>query len=208
MSMKFLDTIRDLVHKGAGWVALLLDKLSGGRITPNMITFVGLLAHLPIALMIANGQYDKAAVLLIVFGLFDTLDGQLARLKGKESTRGMLLDASTDRMKEVMLYAGIAYNFVYTSQPYMAVWAVIALGGSLLVSYVKARGEAAVATTKISAAEVNRLFADGLMRFEVRMAALVAGLFAEQFLNSVVIVIAVSAWVTAFGRLIRISRKL
>jgi phosphatidylglycerophosphate synthase len=202
-----IDPVRKLVRLFMTRVAKDLDKLSGGRISPNMITIVGLLAHIPIAWLIATNQYVLAAILLIIFGLFDTLDGSLARLQKRDSLTGMLLDASTDRFKEVMLYTGAAYSFISLGQPYAAVWAVIACGASLSVSYVKAKGETAVAKSKLTASEVNRLFQDGLLRFEVRMFVLVIGLLSGRLILAVM-VIAVMSTITALERLIKISRKL
>lgn len=202
-----IDPVRKLVRLFMTRVAKDLDKLSGGRISPNMITIVGLLAHIPIAWLIATNQYILAAILLVIFGLFDTLDGSLARLQKRDSLTGMLLDASTDRFKEVMLYTGAAYSFVSLGRPYMTIWAVIACGASLSVSYVKAKGETAIAKSKLTASEVNRLFQDGLLRFEVRMFVLVIGLLSGRLILAV-IVIAVLSTITALERLIKISRKL
>lgn len=215
-----LDSCRSIVRGLMGGVANGLDNLSGGKISPNMITVTGLLAHIPIAGLIALGNMNLlAAGLLVIFGLFDTLDGALARLQKRDSSAGMLLDATTDRMKEVILYIGIAWGIMSVSaagnQHYAALTmegfvgillVVAACGGSLLVSYVKAKGETAVAG-KIPANEANRLFQDGLARFEIRMAILVVGLLANGIIEALLI-ITVLSWFTAIGRLIRISRSL
>ncbi len=188
-------------------VARALNSASGGHISPNQITIVGLLAHLPIAWLIASRQNLWAAALLIIFGLFDTLDGELARLQKRESAGGMLLDASTDRIKEVMLYIGASYSIIASGRPDLAPWAVAACGASLCVSYIKAKGETAVAGGRLSVFEVNRLFQDGLFRFEIRMFVLIIGLLSGRLALAVVI-IAIMSSLTAFGRLIKISRKL
>ena len=188
-------------------LAKILNRLSGGHLSPNAVTFTSLLAHLPVAWLIACGYYGYAAIGLVVFGLLDSLDGALARLQGRAGNAGMLLDASTDRMKEVLLYIGIAYALIAGGEQYYAVWAVAACGGSALVSYVKAKGETAVAGGKLSANEVNRLFQDGLMRYEIRMFLLVVGLLTDT-LASALVAIAILSWATAFGRLIKISARL
>src|ERR1035438_8643972 len=126
-----LDPIRNFVRKIIRQFAKFLNKLSMGKLTPNMVTITGLLAHLPIGWLIATKHNDWAVVLLIVFGLFDTLDGELARLQKRETTQGMLLDAVTDRFKEVILYTAVGYNLVSTGKPYLAVWAILACGASL-----------------------------------------------------------------------------
>jgi phosphatidylglycerophosphate synthase len=165
--------------------------------------------HIPIALLIGSRHhYLVAAVLLLIFGLFDTLDGELARLQGRSSARGMLLDASTDRFKEMMLYTGIAYALALGPHPAYAAFAAAACGASLSVSYVKAKGEAAVAATKnIPHAVLNKLFKDGLLTFELRMFALIVALAIHQ-LGIVVAIIAALASYTALQRLVRISKAL
>jgi phosphatidylglycerophosphate synthase len=183
--------------------------MSHGKLTPAMVTWFGFAMHVPVALLIATGHDYWAAGLLVIFGLFDILDGGLATVQGTASTRGMLLDASTDRMKEVLLYSGVGYALALSAHPATAVWATAACGASICVSYVKAKGEAAVASgkTKIPHAVLNKMFADGLLTFEIRMAILVTGLIFNQLLYAVII-IAVFAGFTAFQRLFRISRQL
>lgn len=204
---KALDSIRNAVRAVMATIARGLNRLTGGHLSPDTITIIGLLAHIPIAYFIAIGKLELAAVLLVVFGLFDTLDGELARLQKRASSSGMVLDASTDRMKEVMLYIGSAYFFIQNCQQNIAVWAVAACGGSLIVSYVKAKGETAVQDSGLTANEKNRVFQDGLMRFELRMFALVLGLLFDK-LSIAVIAIAILAWFTALQRLILITSKL
>lgn len=191
-------------------VARILHKLSGGRLSPDAVTLFAMAMHIPIAVLIAVPGWDVAAALmLVVFGLMDTLDGELARLQNRASERGMLLDASTDRMKEVLLYTGIGYMLAVGPHPGTAALAAAACGASLCVSYVKAKGEAAVASSgkHIPHAELNRLFKDGLLTFEMRMAVLVAGLLFGQLAIAAGFV-AVFASVTAVGRLVRISKAL
>lgn len=205
--MKLLDILRDLVRQVMHGVAVVLNTLTAGKLSPNAVTLTGLVAHILIAWLIATQHNLKAAGLLVIFGLFDTLDGELARLQKRDSPAGMLLDASTDRMKEVLLYAGAAYAISVGERPHMAFWAVLACGASLTVSYVKAKGETAVAKSHLSISEINRLFQDGLMRFEVRMAVLVVGLLSNRIILAV-IVIALLSTTTAIGRLISIMRRL
>lgn len=203
----FLDGSRAIVK---GWMTLLagvLNKLSGGRLSPNAVTILALIMHLPIAYLIAVNQHWWAAGLLLVFGLFDALDGALARLQKKAGNAGMLLDATTDRIKETILYCGVAYSLIGGANPKLAVWAVAACGASLCVSYVKAKGETAVSDHKLTPNEINRLFQDGLLRFEIRMTILIIGLVANQ-LAIAVIIIAVFSTFTVFGRLISITKYL
>ncbi len=202
-----LDVCREVVRKFMGGVAKRLDSLSGGAITPNMITIVGLLAHIPIAWEIAMGNYRLAAVLLVIFGLFDTLDGALARVQNRVSKIGMLLDSVTDRVKEVMLYTGAAYVIVAAGRPYMAVWAVAACGASLLVSYINAWGEAVLGQNRTKTHAINKAFRTGLMTFEIRMIVVVVGLLSNRLTEAIILIAILSAW-TAISRFVNISREL
>jgi CDP-diacylglycerol--glycerol-3-phosphate 3-phosphatidyltransferase len=202
-----IDFVTDIMRGLFLKLARLLNSLSGGRLTPDMITLTGLFMHLPIAYLIARGYFLYGALLLIIFGLFDALDGALAKIQGKTSNAGMLLDASTDKFKEVLLYIGAAYVFISSGRPYGAVWAVAACGAGLCVSYVKAKGETAAAGSGLTPNEVNRLFQDGLARFQIRMALLIVGLVSSQLLGAIVIIALLSSF-TAVDRLIKISRKL
>lgn len=205
-----MESIKKMVRTVMHQVALVLNKISGGSITPNGITWFGLLMHIPIAYLIAIGHPWRAAALLVVFGLFDTLDGELARLQGRVTDFGGLLDATTDRIKEVLLLSGVAYFFVNYGtldwRKYAAV-AVMACGASICVSFVKSKGETIVAAQKkkLSYAELNKLFGGGLFPFEIRMLVLVVGL-TFGYLPQATIVIAAGSIFTVFQRLYRISK--
>lgn len=174
-----------------------------------MVTIFGLLMHLPIAILIARGRFVWAAVLLGIFGLFDALDGELSRVQKRVSDVGGFLDAVTDRFKEVLLYSGAAFFLAGTDHPQTAVWAVLACGASLSVSYIKAKGEAIVGARGTGQAytKLNKLFADGMMSFEVRMFVLMLGLLVDQLLFAVA-GIAVLACFTALQRLILVAGKI
>jgi phosphatidylglycerophosphate synthase len=188
--------------------ARVLNHLTGGSLTPNTVTLFGLAMHIPIAWLIATRHNLWAAGLLVIFGLFDTLDGELAHLQKRESVRGALLDSVTDRMKEVMLYSGAAYALIASSsRPYMALWAVAACGCSLLTSYVNAAGDVAVARASIKEHATNKTFRVGLLPFEIRMCILIVGLLTNH-LSVAVIVIALGAAYTAVSRLLRVITRL
>jgi len=188
-------------------IAGLVNKISGGKITPNGITWFGFFMHIPIAYFIATGNLIIAGVGLIIFGLFDTLDGELARLQKSVSNVGGFLDASTDRLKEVLLYSGVAYYLATTDNPKYAAIAVLACGASLSVSYVKAKGEAIVAssTKKIPYTKLNRMFSNGFFTFEIRMAVLALGLLSGKVVWAISI-IAVFSIITVFQRIYNIAK--
>lgn len=189
-------------------VAQWLDNASGGKVTPNIVTITSLVLHILIFFAIIAQQYALAAVMLVVFGLMDSLDGELARVQGRASKAGMLLDASTDRMKESIVFLALAYRFALDYEPRAVLATVAAITGSFAVSYIKAKGETALKGSKLHAQEINRLFQSGLMRYEVRTALLVIGLLFSNLLLPIIWLIAILSWLTAFYRLITISNKI
>jgi phosphatidylglycerophosphate synthase len=203
----FLDAVKATVRKPIRLFARALNRLTNGKLHPNAVTFFGLAMHLPIAFCIATNRLVPAALLLIIFGLFDALDGELARLQQRGNAGGMLLDSVTDRMKEILLYASIAYFLIEYSSPWFAVWAVLALGGSMLTSYLNAMGDVAMQKAGVSQHKINEGFRGGLLRFEVRMFLLVVALLTAQ-LAVFVVVVALLSWLTALQRLIKIMKGL
>jgi phosphatidylglycerophosphate synthase len=202
-----MDQIREIVRRYARLVAGHLHRLSRGQISANTITYISLAGHFPVAVLIASGHWFWGALLLLFFALFDVLDGELARYQQKASPRGMLLDATTDRIKETALYCGVAY---YVSlSPYAAwTWIVVAAcGASLLVSYVKAKGESAIALSARHQGHhrLNRLFSFGIAGYEIRMLILLLGLISNQLLLAVAIIAVLSVY-TAIERLITINQ--
>lgn len=204
---KALDSIRLSVKAIMRSLAKGLNKLSGGRITPNMITYTGLVMHLPIAYLIANNELIPAAILLVIFGLFDTLDGELARLQNRVSTAGMFLDSVTDRVKEVMLYIGIGYLFVSLDKPYLAVWTIAACGLAVTVSYINAWGEVAVSKHGSTAEhQQNRAFRSA-MTYDLRIFTIIVGL-AFDVLPYAIGVIVVLSLITVLQRASLVLKKL
>lgn len=204
-----IDPIKYVVRALIRYAAQWFNTASSGRVTPAAVTIFGLLMHLPIAIMIARGKFGLAGVLLIIFGLFGSLDSELSRIQKKPSVHGLLLSASTNRMQEVMLYSGAGFYLAHGVNPTVATWAVIASGASLTASYIKTKGEAAGVSGKISIScdALNKMFVDGLLTFEVRIFVLILGLLTGQLLIAVA-GIAILASLTAVQRLITISEKL
>lgn len=122
--------------------------------TPNTVTTIGCLGNLAGAVMavlagygvmhggdINYGYLTWAGGLIIGFSLFDMLDGQVARLGGMASVFGALYDSVLDRYCELFTLGGIAYYFLACGNFTGAVITFLALVGSIMVSYVRARAE-------------------------------------------------------------------
>jgi CDP-diacylglycerol---glycerol-3-phosphate 3-phosphatidyltransferase len=185
MLSKIKDGVRQLIAR----LARIIDSASRGKITPNMITLLGVLGHLIIAWAIIDGSLVVAGLLLIFFGLFDTLDGELARLQKRAGPAGMFLDSATDRIKEAMLYVAITIFLVnQASEALIIAVTVIALAVSLITSYLNAWGEVTLQGRKDSSHKTNSTLRSGLLGFELRMALLVLGLLSGQIVPSLFLI--------------------
>jgi CDP-diacylglycerol---glycerol-3-phosphate 3-phosphatidyltransferase len=140
-----MENIRDSV--GIGLRKGFTPFLSGLRkigVTPNQVTVAGTILNAGVAVLIVADHLVWAGILVLVAGLFDMLDGSLARLTHKTTPFGAFLDSTLDRVSEGMILAAIAY---FVSAPggrrgaIDAAVVVLALLGSILVSYTRARAE-------------------------------------------------------------------
>lgn len=119
----------------------LASMLLWCRVTPNQISLVGVLLNLGAAALIVADHLVFAALVYLLAGGFDLLDGIVARLAKKATRFGAFLDSTADRISEGVVFAAIAHRFAQDGEPTAAAMAVLALLGSLLVSYTRARAE-------------------------------------------------------------------
>jgi phosphatidylglycerophosphate synthase len=126
----------------------LLIKLG---LTPNAVTTIGFLLNLGVAIVFVIGAEHServdlsyvgwAGALILFAGLFDMLDGQVARLGNMSSSFGALYDSVLDRYSELVMFLGICYYLVAHHYFLSSIFAFIALIGSMMVSYTRARAE-------------------------------------------------------------------
>jgi CDP-diacylglycerol---glycerol-3-phosphate 3-phosphatidyltransferase len=113
------------------------------RITANTVTVIGLVITAAAAVVITQGWLVAGALILLAGSLLDAVDGALARATGGGTSFGSFLDSTLDRASEAILFLGIAGYYLATSDapttPVML--AMMALTGSFLVSYSRARAE-------------------------------------------------------------------
>lgn len=188
-------------------MADIIDRGSHSRVTPDMVTMTGAALHIPVALLIACGLNLPAAAVLALCTPLDVLDGELARLQGRASVRGMLLDATADRLSEAAVYCGVAYQLSSAKPGGLAVWAVAACGAALSTSYIKAKGEAAIATVSMDHDSLNRLFQVGFASLTNRKRVLIIGLVLNQLLAATIVVVLLSL-LTIGQRWVAITRHL
>lgn len=120
-------------------------------LTPNAVTTIGFILNIGVAVIFVFGAEEGnrgdltyvgwAGGLILFAGLFDMLDGQVARLGNMKSTFGALYDSVLDRYSELVMFLGICWYLVAHHYFLSSLFAFIALIGSMMVSYVRARAE-------------------------------------------------------------------
>jgi phosphatidylglycerophosphate synthase len=136
------------IYKVINPLVRLLIRLG---LTPNMVTTIGLVLNIGVAIIFICGAEEGrrgdlsyvgwAGALILFAGLFDMLDGQVARLGNMGSPFGALYDSVLDRYSELILFLGICYYLVSHHYFLSSLFAFIGLIGSMMVSYTRARAE-------------------------------------------------------------------
>ena len=174
--------------------------------TPNAISTVGASVLVAAGAAFATGRVRAGGALLLLSGLFDMLDGRLARISGQATPFGAFYDSTLDRVGESILFLGIALFFVDGGVPAAMVpgavaAAILALAGSLLVSYTRARAEGLNLECKV-----------GILQRAERIVGLSAptlffGAGPEgRLLLAIVVLLAVLSFITVVQRILHVRR--
>ncbi len=182
-------------------VAALLVKL---RINPNALTTIGTLCTVAGGIAFGMGHIRTAGWIIGLTAIFDVLDGTVARRTGQSTVFGAFYDSTLDRVADGVVLGGIAYFFASSPQhqslPMVAV-SLMAIVGTFLVSYTRARAEGLGIDAKV-----------GVMQRPERVVllsvpqALFGLAFDGKLLMGVVVLLALTAWITAFQRIAFVRR--
>lgn len=127
-----------------------IEFLSRAGVTPNAITVAGFVINIGATIMFVYGTNAArgdlryvtwGGCIILLAGLFDMMDGRLARVSKQESRFGALFDSVLDRYSELVMFLGICYYLVAQQYFLSSLFAFIAMIGSVMVSYVRARAE-------------------------------------------------------------------
>lgn len=170
---------------------------------PNIISIIASIIGLVAAYYYMIGRSAVGGLILLLSGILDTLDGTVARLGERDSKFGATLDSTLDRYVEMFVFMGIIYHFKDSPMFY---WAFLALMGSLMVSYVRARAQSL---------GIHKLV--GLVqRFERFMILVTASLLnplgvkywgSEIILEVAIILLAIGTNITALQRLMVVKQE-
>ncbi len=177
----------------------LVKLIAKTPVTPNGLTWIGLLIAVFAAVLVATGHLFVAGWVVAFSGLFDMLDGSLARLKNQSTRFGAVLDSTLDRVGEAVVFVGLTVFYLNNPSLYGMLATGLTLIGSQLVSYIRARAEAI---------DIN--CEGGVFTRPERIIILSLGLLLSQ-INPVLFIalglMALLSWITAGQRLFYVWQK-
>lgn len=190
--------MKDFKTQVRGGLDPLVAFLMSARVHPNLLTLIGVALAVVAGGVVAAGRVREGAIWLLLSGVFDMLDGQVARRAGLASTRGAFFDSTLDRYAEGAFFIGLLWHFIRIGDALAALAAVVVLLGSLLVSYARARAEGLGAECKV-----------GLMERPERFVLTIAGCLVGGVVLVVALwIMAVLVHITAVHRIVHVYRKL
>ena len=190
---------RSVQHSARRVLDPVVDVLASMHISPMLVSVFGLILSLWGAVVVARGSLLGGGIFLILAGVCDVLDGDLARRLGRASLFGAFIDSLLDRVSEFAYYGGILM-FVFRDRNdvpiYEPVVILLALMGSILTSYARARAEGIGIECKV-----------GVMERPERIALMALGLIAGyKFLLAVMMLLALTTLVTVVQRIRHVQR--
>jgi len=154
MRERLLTTYYSLIER-------LIRPLARPSVSPNVVSLTSLAVSLVTGAFYAFGAFFEGGIVLLLSGFLDTIDGTIARLTGQSTRFGALLDSTLDRYADFFVFAGF---LIYYQNHWMFYVIILAILGSFMVSYVKARAESLGGTRVV-----------GLMQRPERVLLIVAG---------------------------------
>jgi len=130
------------IHQIVRWLAL-------SRIHPNVLTFLGLVINIWAAYLFKLGHFRWAGAVVIGAGVFDMVDGRVARASGQVTRFGGFFDSVIDRYSDLALFMGLLVYYASIHNFFYIVLTAIVMTGSVMVSYTRARAECTIPKCKV-----------------------------------------------------------
>jgi len=178
----------------------VVKLLAKTPLTPNVVSWLGFLITIGAAALIGTDHLLAAGIVVLFAGIFDMLDGALARATNKVTRFGGVLDSTLDRLSEAALLLGILVIYVRSQQIGESILVGLALTSSMTVSYLRSRIEALGIECKI-----------GWFTRPERVIVLALGLMLSQFQYALIIALSIItffSFFTAGQRLIYARRQI
>jgi CDP-diacylglycerol---glycerol-3-phosphate 3-phosphatidyltransferase len=171
-------------------IRLIVRGLALSKIHPNVLTFVGLLINIWAAVLLARGQFVWAGVVIIGAGIFDMVDGRVARETNQVTRFGGFFDSVLDRYSDLALLIGLLVYYGTINRPFYVVLTAVVMMASVMISYARSRAENTIPQCKV-----------GFMERPERIVLLIIGALTDR-MAPVLWVIAVLGNLTVFHRML------
>src|SRR5215469_6455364 len=133
-----------------GWIInRIVDGLVLTKINPNVLTFLGLVINIWAAWLFSRGEFLDAGLVVIGAGLFDMVDGRVARASDRVTRFGGFFDSVIDRYSDLALFMGLLVYYASVNRFFYIVLTAVVMTGSVMVSYSRARAECTIPQCKV-----------------------------------------------------------
>lgn len=130
-------------------IRLIVRGLALSKINPNVLTFLGLLINMVAAAFLAVGSFRTAGLVIIFAGLFDMVDGRVARETNQVTRFGGFFDSVLDRYSDLGLLVGLLVYYGTINRPSYVVLTSVVMTASVMISYTRTRAENIIPTCKV-----------------------------------------------------------
>jgi CDP-diacylglycerol--glycerol-3-phosphate 3-phosphatidyltransferase len=130
-------------------IRLIVRALALSKINPNVLTFLGLVINIIAATYLAFGRFRTAGCVIIFAGLFDMVDGRVARATNQVTRFGGFFDSVLDRYSDIALLVGLLVYYGSINRPSYVVLTAIVMAASVMISYTRTRAENIIPTCKV-----------------------------------------------------------
>jgi CDP-diacylglycerol--glycerol-3-phosphate 3-phosphatidyltransferase len=130
-------------------IRLIVRALALSKINPNVLTFLGLLINMVAATFLAFGRFRTAGCVIIFAGVFDMVDGRVARETNRVTRFGAFFDSVLDRYSDIALLVGLLVYYGTVNRASYVVLTAIVMAASVMISYTRTRAENIVPTCKV-----------------------------------------------------------
>jgi CDP-diacylglycerol--glycerol-3-phosphate 3-phosphatidyltransferase len=143
-------TFTKAIGVGAGAIIKLIVRgLALAKIHPNALTFIGLMINIWAAALLAQGRFLAAGLVIIGAGIFDMVDGRVARATGQVTRFGGFFDSVMDRYSDLALLMGLLVYYANIGRNFYVVLTAVVMTASVMISYTRSRSENAIPSCKV-----------------------------------------------------------
>ncbi len=171
-------------------IQAIVSALALSRVHPNVLTFIGLLINIWAAVLFSYGKFVPAGLVVIGAGLFDMVDGRVARETNRVTRFGGFFDSVLDRYSDLALLVGLLVYYASINRFFYVVLTAIVMTGTVLISYARSRAENTIPKCKV-----------GFLERPERVVLIIIGALANR-MAPVLWTIAVLSNITVISRII------